>query len=401
MKILQLCFRMPYPLKDGGAIAMYNMTKAFWELGCNTTLLVPVTPKHNVSIEDLPDDFKKLAQINTVKVNSEITFASALKNLLFSKMPYYISRYENENFRRKLIRILKEEDFDIVHIESLKEAIYVEDIRKHSKAKIVMRSHNIEYKIWERMASSTHFGLKKIYLNILVKRLKKYEIGTLNTFDAIVPITKVDGDFFIKAGCTKPVFPTASGIEMQRFEDRKENPQQISLFHIGALDWMPNMEAVNWFINDIWPKINIKFPDLKFYIAGRNMPEKIKKLNKKNIEIVGEVNSAIDFMNSKSVMIVPLLSGSGMRIKIVEGMALGKVIISTSIGAEGIEYTDEENILIADSKEEFVNRIEQLINDNAFAKKISNNAVELVKNKYDNLTIVKKLLNNYKKVIAK
>lgn len=395
MRILQICFRMPYPLKDGGAIAMHNLTKAFPEHGCDLELLVPITEKHNVDVKNLPDYFKELANIHTVKVDTELSIWGAFKNL-FTSDPYYISRYRSKNFETKLIEILQASDFDLVLIESLKVSMYVEIIRKYSKAKIVMRSHNIEFKIWERHEKALKFGIKKWYLKILTKRLRKYETETLNDFDAIAPITSVDGDFFKKAGCTKPIFPTPSGIDFSSFKANFSNIENHSLFHLGALDWLPNQEAIDWFVSDIWPKINSKYPQLTFYLAGRNMPSKYLKLKTRGLVVVGEVENAQEFINSKQIMIVPLLSGSGMRIKIVEGMALGTTIISTSVGAEGIEYTDGKNILIADTPDAFLKQIEKIVNDNSLANQIGKNALELAKNKYDNFNIVGILLEQVK-----
>ncbi len=163
---------------------------------------------------------------------------------------------------------------------------------------------------------------------------------------------------------------------------------------------MPNVQGIEWFLKEIWPGIHTQFPELKFYIAGRNMPEWLKKLGKVGIIAIGEVSNAIDFINSKSIMVVPLLSGSGMRIKIIEGMALGKTIVSTSIGAEGIEYEDNVNILIADQPDEFVKAIIKCVKNPEFASRIGNYAQKFAHKEYSNTSLVNNLVGYYHQKIT-
>ena len=399
LHILQVCFRMPYPLRDGGAIAMYNLMKGFYEHGCKLTLLVPITSKHCVEVSDLPPEFTKMANIYTVRINTKITVWGAFKNL-FTNEAYYLSRYFDQHFNDKLIELLKTNTFDIVQIESLKMVGYLKTIRENSTAKVVMRSHNIEFRIWQRMAESTTNRLKKWYLNIQVPRIRKKETGTLNDFDALVPITEVDGKFFKEAGCAKPVFPTQAGFYLNTIKPRNTEIEPNSLFHIGALDWMPNLDAVRWFIKSCWPLICEKNPKVKFYVAGKNTPDEIRKYSRENVIFTGEVENAADFMNSKQIMVVPLLSGSGMRIKIVEGMALGKIIISTTIGAEGIGCQNNVNILIADTEEEFAENVVKVINDENFAAQISRNALAFVRENFDNHLISERLISNYRQLLT-
>jgi glycosyltransferase involved in cell wall biosynthesis len=398
LKILQICFRMPYPLKDGGAIAMYQIAKGLYDNGCIITMLVPITSKHDIEKKDLPPDMLAMADIHTVRINTGITLWGAIKNL-FTKQSYYISRYFDPVFNNKLAELLRSNKFDIVQIESLKMVSYVQTIRDCSTAKVVMRSHNVENMIWKRMAETTGSILKKWYLDILVRRTRRQEINTLNQFDSLLPITEVDGRYFLEAGCNKPIFPTPTGFNLENLVPFGKEPEPYSIFHIGALDWMPNREALRWFMENSWPNIQHNYPEVKFYIAGRNMPDDIRKYSSDRVIVVGEVESSIEFMNSKQIMIVPLLSGSGMRIKIIEGMALGKIIISTTVGAEGIGCTNLVNIMIADTALEFAEIVGDLIGNKSFADKISQNARSFVLNNYNNHQICEKLISNYRQIL--
>ena len=190
-----------------------------------------------------------------------------------------------------------------------------------------------------------------------------------------------------------------AGLTVKDYKISSKKPEKGSLFHLGALDWMPNQQAIQWFLEDIWPKVLEQKPDAKFYVAGRNLPDWITDLKIKGVIIEGEVQSAADFINSKEIMVVPLLSGSGMRIKIVEGLALGKCIISTSIGAEGIHYSNNENILIADTAEDFAAAIIKCLDNEKLPLEIGRKARLLAEKEYDNDKITEELTGFYSKLI--
>ena len=148
-----------------------------------------------------------------------------------------------------------------------------------------------------------------------------------------------------------------------------------------------------------WSKIQANFPLSKLYLAGRGMNRKMKNLDINNVEIVGEVHSAKDFIVEHDIMIVPLLSGSGMRVKLIEGMALGKTIITTSIGAEGIEAEDNQHLIIADTPEEFALAISKCLNDTPFKESIGLEAQRLIASKYSNKSISSRLIYFFDQLI--
>jgi polysaccharide biosynthesis protein PslH len=269
---------------------------------------------------------------------------------------------------------------------------YVPAIRKVSTGKIVLRSHNIEYKLWKRNAEVASNPLKKVYFSFLAERLKKYEEESLHSYDAVAAITKEDAQWFIDNKFGKPLKVIPFGIDFNKVvTEKKVDTEKYSVFHIGAMDWQPNLDGLNWFLNDIWNKVSKAYPDIKLYLAGRKMPEEIIKMSKANIIVIGEVEDAHEFMMSKGLMIVPLLSGGGMRVKIIEGMALGKVIITTTLGAEGINYKNGENILIADTPEEFVNCVISYLESSDHLNSIGKKAKLVAEQQYNNSVICKEL----------
>lgn len=396
MKILQVTNKVPYPTKDGGAIACMNLTKGFAHLGHNVTVLSMNTVKHHVSLDEIPDSVKDIAKFELVEVPARIQVFTALVNFVFTKKPYNAVRFIDNGFGKALVNVLTENSFDVIQLEGLYVCPYIPLIRKKSNATIVYRAHNVEFEIWERAAKMAK-RFTRYYLNNLSKRIKRFEVSLINSYDLLVPITERDGIILNKLGNTKQKHVSQTGIDSSVLIPNSKNLEHPSLFHIGSLEWAPNQEGLVWFIENSWPRIHKKYPSLKFYIAGRNAPAWLQsKFNAPNIVFEGEVADAYSFMNSKSIMVVPLFSGSGMRIKIIEGMALGKSIVSTSIGAEGIGVSANENILITNDADGFTNKISQLIDDHSFYEKMGRNAIEFIHKKFDNLAAAGKLIEFYK-----
>jgi glycosyltransferase involved in cell wall biosynthesis len=399
MKILQVTNKVPYPVKDGGAIACMNLARGFSLLGHEVTILAMNTVKHHITLTEIPESVKELAEFKLVNVPAGISPVSALFNLLFSNKPYNATRFISKEFSDELQKVLHENEFDIIQLEGLYVCPYIPVIRANSKAKIIYRAHNIEHEIWSRTAVMAH-GLEKWYLKNLSKRIKRFEVQTLNKYDLLVPITGRDGAILNKLGNKKPMHVSQTGIDSSVLIPNSKNLKHPTLFHIGSLEWSPNQEGLIWFFENCWDSIREKYPDLQFFIAGRNAPPWFQKmLNLPNVVFKGEVADAYEFMNSKSIMVVPLFSGSGMRIKIIEGMALGKPIVTTAVGTEGISTTSDVNIVITEDAAGFLQSISNLIENREYFDKISKNAIEYIHENFDNLSSAGTLIEFYKKHI--
>lgn len=395
MRILQLMNKVPWPPKDGGAIACLNMTKGFSMLGHQVTVLSMNTSKHHIDMKDMPPEVSSKADFRLVEVPASINWVEAALNLLFSKLPYNAQRFISDEFSHELVKLLTEKEFDVIQLEGLYLCPYIPVIRKYSKALIAYRAHNIEYEIWERTATLSE-GLRSNYLRNLSKRIKRFEISYLNQYDLLVPITDRDGQILDSLGNTKPRHTSQTGIDFASLVPTAKKLEFPSLFHIGALDWAPNQEGLIWFFDHCWPKIHNQYPELKFYLAGRNAPEWFERhIKVAGVEYLGEINDAYDFINSKAVMVVPLFSGSGMRIKIIEGMALGKPIVTTDIGTEGIPTENGNNILIANDADQFTEAVTRLINDRELSGRIGKNAIGFIQEKFDNLSQAGALIEFY------
>lgn len=395
MRILQLCKKFPFPLKDGESLAVTYLSKALNDLGCEVTLLAMNTSKHYFDTNHLPDNFNHYQAIYFTELDNRINFIDAFINL-FSKSSYHISRFISPAFEKVLIQLLADNKFDVIQLESLYLAPYIDTIRKHSNAKIAMRAHNVEFEIWERISFNTSNPIKKWYLNHLVKKLKRYEIDQLGKYDVLLPITERDAKIFRKLGYNNKYTITPIGIDNTEYRpDNSCFNKEMSISFIGSLDWIPNLEGIQYFLTKIWPDLNTKFPNLKFHIAGRNTPDWLKSINYQNVIFHGEVVSAKDFINTHPLMLVPLQAGSGMRAKILEGMALGKVVVTTPVGLEGIYAEHKEQVLIANTKEEFIECINFAYENPHAIKEMGSRAQAYVANNYDNLMVARKVINAY------
>ena len=228
------------------------------------------------------------------------------------------------------------------------------------------------------------------------KRLKKFELDVMKKIDAIIPITDYDKILFEQMGFKKSMFTCITGVDVA-FYQTKSNTQvkPKTVFYFGSMDWLPNQEAVKWFLDKCWDTISKAVPDSKFVIAGRGMPKSFLQLNLPNVLIIENVKDSKSFYEQYQIMLVPLLSGSGLRIKIIEGMAYGKAIVSTSVGAEGI-YCDQNNdILIADNANDFSAAVINLLNNDHKRIKLEENASAYAYKEFDNKNVVSKLVQFY------
>jgi len=396
MKILQVSHKYPFPPKDGGAIAMLNLADGFARARHEVSLLAMKTPKHGGRSITLEMGTAYL-EIYSVFVDTSIKPFRLLSNLLFSRIPYNAERFINREFRDKLMEILRGNSFDIIQLEGLYLMPYADTIRRFSKAKISLRSHNIEHEVWKRIAQQASHKLLKPYYNILARRMKAFETSFINRYDLLVPISGRDYNFYTRLGNTKPSCVIPVGMDTSVKYTPARFPEKKTLLFIGSLDYIPNQEGLIWFIEKVWKKFPHAFHGCTFNIAGRNAPPQLKKyLKRQPVKYVGEVDDAFRYMHSGGVMVVPLLSGGGIRVRIIEAMALGIPVVTTSIGAEGLDVTDGSNILIADDPEVFSNAVISLLEDRTFFTNMGKNARIFVEEKMDGSILASQLLKFYR-----
>ena len=379
LKILLLTPRIPYPLRDGGSIAMNQTLEGYVALGFEVSLLTMNTSRHWVEENTLPPVYQNLSIYRSVYLNTRINPLSAFFNL-FTDQSYNVARFIDKEFEKELIALLNQEEFDIIQFESIYTAPYLKTVRKYSQAKCVCRVHNIEYQIWQRLSENENSFLKRKYLELLTNRLKSFELDILQKFDVLLPISKKEEEFFLNNSINKCYY-LPFGTDTTN-EIPLVNMDVNSIFHIGSMDWAPNVEGVQWFLDHVWNIAQHELKQVSLFLAGKNMPPSMRSRESDRLHIVGEVDDVKLFSLEKNIMIVPILSGAGIRIKIIEAMSLGKTIVTTSTGAEGIGATSGQHLLVADTPALFCEALYTCFAQPEEALRIGRNAREFVQTHY-------------------
>jgi glycosyltransferase involved in cell wall biosynthesis len=368
---------------------MDAITRGFVAQGHNVKMLVVSTEKHPFNIEELDSDYIKSTAIEAVSIDTALNPTDALKNMVQGKS-YHIARFYSKDFINKLEEILSNSQFDIIFVESLFLSSYAPIIRAHSNAKIILRAHNVEHSIWEGLADEAPKGLKKWYLYKLAAQLKKYESTKVNGLDALITITDEDADTFRNLGATLPIHTAPFGMDFSSSVDASTK-EVNHVFHFGSMDWKPNIQGVEWLTQEVWPIVRRSIIDAKLILAGRNMPDSFRSDPGKGIEVLGEIKSASEFFKRPGIMTIPIHSGSGMRVKAIEGMSAGLPTVSTTIGVCGLDLAHGKHALIADSAEDFSTALIDLLRDTELANQLAISGKNHIQKKFSNRLIISDL----------
>lgn len=350
MRILQLCPKVPWPPDDGGRVGMRVLALSLRKAGADVRILSLNPGKHRVDPAALPDEARDL-RLEAIDVETSVTVRGALSSLVRGSS-YNVDRFRSKPFERRLREVAGDEAPDVVLLESLFMVPYVPALREVTRARVVLRSVNVEHEIWESLARGERRIARRLYLGHLARQLRRFEVATMNDVDAIVAVTPEDARTYARLGATAPLHVSPVGIEAGGYPDRSGHGDPRTLVFLGSLDWRPNLEAAEWFLERVWPLVRRSVPQARFHVGGSNPPEGLAaRLSSEGVRFLGRVPDARDFLSSGSAMVVPLLSGGGMRVKILEAMALGVPVASTRLGASGIGAEEGTEILLADGPE--------------------------------------------------
>jgi glycosyltransferase involved in cell wall biosynthesis len=323
-------------------MAMLANLKGLSHAGFEVDCFYLSTPKNESHPASWPESLKLLSQPETVFVDTRIHPVNTLVNLANGKA-FHASRFISKEAEKKLAEKLNAKSYDFVLIESIYMGVYLPVIKKYFSGTLIVRAHNIEHLLWKRVANEEKRKMRKTYLNIQVKRLKQFEISVFSAADIILAITSLDAALIDKIVPGKKVFILPYSYGGSYANPADFNPEKPVFFHLGSMNWMPNQDGIRWLVKHAWPPVHKAFPAATLRLAGRCMPEDITQMHGKiGIEVLGEIADSHDFIKACDIMICPLFAGGGMRIKIVEALALGKPVFSTSIGAEGIEPNEPD-----------------------------------------------------------
>lgn len=391
-RILIVTNRVPYPLHDGGALAMDAMIRGYRNAGMQVHVLAMNTVRHFVATEKIRTLYPDIEGFEAVRFDNALRPLHLVNNLLFSRDPEHAARFYDKTFEAKLLAVLQRFSPDVIQMESPFLSAYLPAIRKQSQALTVLRMHNVEYQVWQRLGAETG-GLKGAYLRKLARRMRLYEERVWAQYDLLLPITETDAAIVRNVNAQLPVLTTPFGIDLTAQEPPAAVPDFTRAYHVGAMDWLPNVAAVDWLLQDIWPSVKAKVPAATFHFAGRHMPDSFHHNLPAGAFCAGEVPSVTVFKKDKGVLLVPLRSGGGIRVKILEAMAAGKLVISTDVGIQGIDAVDGVHYLRANTPGEFADAMYWCNQQPQQAREMITSARAMVAEQYNLRTIMDQVIH--------
>jgi glycosyltransferase involved in cell wall biosynthesis len=340
------------------------------------------THKHPYKSKEIPKENFPNVIFENYYIDTELKPLAALNDLLRGKS-YNLSRFYDKNASKKLSNICQKTPFDFIIFESLFACVYLNDMKHVGNSKFIYRAHNIENSIWKNLSESTANPIKKWYVQSLYKKLKEYEYQLIKEVDFIFPLSTKDEEI-IRENSKLPTFLVPVSMPIK---PKKINYERTSLCFIGAFNWTPNIQAMDWFTSEIFPELKKEFPNVEIHIAG-SFSENIAYLKEKDgVFLHGFVESSLDFISDHGIFVAPLKSGSGVKMKVLEAMSLGSPVILSEKGAEGIVGQTQ----FCRNSSEFLIELKNLISNKEKREENGSIGKKMIENYYDATKIQKNL----------
>ncbi len=404
MKILFISENFPYPLDSGGRIRSYHIMKG---LSQEHDVTLVTTIEREQQRQYLPELENVCHEVRAVSTAEETRFALGLKLLksLVSPTPIVVERHYAPEVSREIQRLLTDTAFDVVHFDHLDASFYLSCVPEGVKT--VLDEHNIVSNQVKTSIAAEHNHLKKWYMQFQLGKTLRYESETCPKMNQCFVCSDIDKDYLLDMAPDAAVTTIPNGVDLDYFGDRswfdsaRHAQEPYSIVFVGMLDYGPGGVAIRYFCQEILPLLQRRIPGIRFYVIGQNPPTYLKTLaaqNPDNIVLTGRVDDIRPYVARSKVFVVPLRSGSGTRLKILDAMAMGIPVVSTSIGAEGLEVESGQHILLADTPETFSEAVLRLLQDEPFAVVIRENARQFVSETYSWNTIWVALLAAYSRL---
>jgi len=401
-KILFLTSQLPYPPHQGGAIRTYN-------------LIVNLAPRHEIhllSFVNSPNDLERAGPLRQYCQTIEVVPVprrSSLKRLLttlFSPLPDMALRLPSAEFRLRLAARLESERFDVVQVESIEMAPYaMSDTgwETENKPLWIFDDYNAEYVLQQRAFETDvrhpRRWIGALYSFIQWQKLRRYEAAVCQRVDRVLAVSEADKEILQKLGPGVEVTVIPNGVDTRAYDPGQTYPLVLephSVVFTGKMDFRPNIDAVLWFCHQVLPLIKTQVPDVHFYIVGQKPTQRLRPLAEDPaVTITGYVDEVQPYIAEAAVYAVPLRIGGGTRLKIMEAMALGKAIVSTSLGCEGYPVTSGRELVMADTPQDFARCVVELLGDTRRRAELGLTGRRFVEERYDWRAIVPRLERVY------
>jgi glycosyltransferase involved in cell wall biosynthesis len=289
--------------------------------------------------------------------------------------PYAVSRFKSARVREKLDSWFKQGRFDVAVCDFLDAAV---NFPLSLTVPSVLFQHNVESEIWRRHAETEANPVRRPIYCLEFRKMLAYEKAVVQGFPHVVAVSEHDRKLMSAWVDASRVTVVPTGVDSQQYQPDFSNREvgPLVLF-VGAMDWEPNIDAVEYFCKEVWPSVLTQIPEAKFRIVGRNADRRVQRLGCSSIEVTGRVPAVIDHLRAAAVVIVPLRIGGGTRLKIYEAMATGRAVVSTSVGAEGLDVHHGRDIILADNSKAFAEAVLMLLKDGDVRRRYERAAAEL------------------------
>jgi glycosyltransferase involved in cell wall biosynthesis len=380
MNVLILTQVLPYPPDSGPKIKTYNVIK-YLAQNHRVALVSFVRGDQTEHIRHLE---RYCQAVHTVPMErNAMRDGLAMARSLLSGQPWMMVRDDRRAMRALVDFLSAGQSFDVAHADQLNMGQYAGRV---SGAFKILDAHNALWLLYKRLWETTSPGPRKLLLGRDWRLLKTYEGRLVRQFDAVLAVSHEDGAALQEAAgrpVDVTVIPIAIDTDEVTFVEREAEPGHI--LHIGTMYWPPNIDAVNWFVREVYPLIRRGRPDVQFDVVGSRPPAELLALNGAGlgINVTGYVQDPTPYQQRAAVMAVPLLAGGGMRVKILNALAEGVPIVSTTLGYEGIEVTPGRDILVGDTPETFAAEVLRVLNDPDLGRQLAANGRRLAEEKYD------------------
>ena len=396
MRLLFLSITVPFPATDGGRLRVLNLLKQTAQRNRVTFLALETQPTDKEGIEYLRGLGIEAHLVSHTSRLPPITFRS-VSQAVFTRKPLTVARYDVPTFRRTFHSLLDTGSYDLIHYEMFHTGQYYLE----TNARSLLSLQNVDSHIWRRLREQTPNPLRRALFRTQECAFRRFERTMCNRFNLVACASGVDRDLMdeICPELNSDVIP--NGVDTTLYQPNHEVEEEATLIYTGSMDWFPNEDAAIYFIDDILPTIQEKRPNLKFYVVGQFPSERLKRYgNRPGVIITGRVDDVKPYIARATVYVVPLRIGGGTRLKILEALAMGKAVVSTSVGAEGLNLSAGDEITIAEESATFADGVLQLMENGCMRRGLGDNGRRRVETEYDWRRIGEKLQRLYEAVVA-
>lgn len=396
MKVLFLSPTVPFPLTDGGRIRVFNLLKQIAEKSDVTLLALETQPTDAEGVAQLQQLGIQVHLIPNAPTLPRFSFGTFV-NAFLKRQPITVARYDLPVYRQKFTELVATEDFDLVHYEMFHTAQFQTEVDLPG----VLSQQNVDSAIWRRLCGETANPFYKFAYWTQQLAFQRYERVLSPKFDAVTCTSDIDAAVFQQHCAADTIEIIPNGVDVTHYQPDFTSEAPAHLIYIGSMDWYPNEDAVAFFADEVLPGIQDKVPDVQFSIVGGNPSARVQRLTEREgVVVTGRVPEIKPYFAEATVFVVPLRIGSGTRLKILEALAMGKAIVSTTVGAEGLDLKDGEEIFIADEPIAFADAVTRLLTDASLRRRIGENGRARVEQDYDWRSIGQKLHTLYTKILA-